>query len=266
MAKGDGASEPMDYQRRISTNRHAYMARFRLSKNIMFSYFGSKFSIVDYYPAPREDTIIEPFAGSAAYALRHFEKEVYLYDLYEDLVAVWKWLQQCSKSDILLLPRMVKGERIDDYDWDCKEEQDFMGFIIGYTSATPRKTVSPRGTYRTNFIDYSLNRVANNLWKIKHWKIARESYLDVPNRKATWFIDPPYKKHGKYYKHSSKNINYDQLAKWCRTRNGQVMVCEGEDSGDWLDFKKLKCKKSVKGMTNEYLYTNFPFYYQQELF
>lgn len=31
----------------------------------MFSYYGAKTKIVDYYPKPLFDKIVEPFAGSA---------------------------------------------------------------------------------------------------------------------------------------------------------------------------------------------------------
>jgi site-specific DNA-adenine methylase len=33
----------------------------------MFSYYGSKSKIIDHYPAPKFNKIIEPFAGSARY-------------------------------------------------------------------------------------------------------------------------------------------------------------------------------------------------------
>jgi site-specific DNA-adenine methylase len=35
----------------------------------MWSYYGGKSKIVQYYPDPKYDTIIEPFAGSAQYSL-----------------------------------------------------------------------------------------------------------------------------------------------------------------------------------------------------
>jgi len=41
----------------------------------MFSYYGSKSKIVDCYPAPRYDKIIEPFAGSARYSLKWWNRE-----------------------------------------------------------------------------------------------------------------------------------------------------------------------------------------------
>jgi hypothetical protein len=36
-----------------------------------FSFFGSKWRVAPHYPAPERDLIIEPFAGSAGYSLRH---------------------------------------------------------------------------------------------------------------------------------------------------------------------------------------------------
>ena len=35
----------------------------------MFYYYGRKKQIIRHYPSPNYDTIIEPFAGSAAYSL-----------------------------------------------------------------------------------------------------------------------------------------------------------------------------------------------------
>ncbi|KKK76293.1 hypothetical protein LCGC14_2865080, partial [marine sediment metagenome] len=37
----------------------------------MWPYFGSKQSLVKYYPAPEYSDIIEPFAGSAKYSLKY---------------------------------------------------------------------------------------------------------------------------------------------------------------------------------------------------
>jgi hypothetical protein len=45
-----------------------------------FSYYGSKHRIIDKYPAPVHGRIVEPFAGSAAYATRYYWLPVTLYD------------------------------------------------------------------------------------------------------------------------------------------------------------------------------------------
>ena len=75
----------------------------------MFNYYGSKSKIVDYYPAPKFEKLIEPFAGSARYSLKYWKKQVTILDKDKDVIRVWKWLQTCSKNDILGLPKLVKG-------------------------------------------------------------------------------------------------------------------------------------------------------------
>jgi len=74
--------------------------------------------------------------------------------------------------------------------------------------------------------------------EIRHWSAECCSYLDLPTDvEATWFIDPPYQgvKYGSY-KHDYKAIDYQQLAAWCRSLPGQVIVCE-QLGADWLPFR-----------------------------
>ena len=78
----------------------------------MFSYYGSKSKIVDYYPPPKHNKIIEPFAGSARYSLKFWQNDILLIDKYPIIVRTWKWLQECSESDIRKLPIMKLGEWI----------------------------------------------------------------------------------------------------------------------------------------------------------
>jgi site-specific DNA-adenine methylase len=70
----------------------------------MWSYYGGKGHTVNLYPKPKHGLIIEPFAGSAKYSLKYFEKEVLLIDKYHVIVSIWHFLQQCSQKDILGLP------------------------------------------------------------------------------------------------------------------------------------------------------------------
>jgi hypothetical protein len=43
-----------------------------------FVYYGGKWRAAPRYPAPRHDVIVEPFAGSAGYALRYHERKIIL--------------------------------------------------------------------------------------------------------------------------------------------------------------------------------------------
>src|SRR6185369_4284263 len=110
----------------------------------MWSYYGAKTNIVHLYPKPMHDKIIEPFAGTARYALRYFEKEILLVDKYHVITDIWKWLQQCSPADITSLPRFKAGDNINDFTYDCDEQRYLVGFLVGFGLTDPRKTATPR--------------------------------------------------------------------------------------------------------------------------
>jgi hypothetical protein len=223
----------------------------------MWTYFGSKSNVVDLYPKPTEDTIVEPFAGTARYSLKYFDREIILVEKYDVIVNIWKWLQKCSKKDIDSLPHHIKpGQKISEFKISHKPAEDLMGFIIGYGMERPRNTASvQRMIQRPNHVNYSLKKIAANLEKIRHWKILLDSYENTPNIKATWFIDPPYQYGGDSYVCSNRHINYEKLAKWSLERLGHVIVCENTKA-NWLPFKHLRHQKGSKGIKQEAIWSN----------
>ncbi len=206
----------------------------------MWSYYGAKTRLAKLYPTPAEHKIIEPFAGSARYSLLHFEKQVVLIDAYDVIIDIWKWLQQCSPNDILSLPTYKAGDRIMLETCSCKAEYEFLRFLL------QEGTVGGNKVYEFGLKSYESRkkRIAQNLFKIKHWQFIHGSYKDYPNEQATWFIDPPYKVGGHKYKFSNKNIDFVELATWCQARMGQVIVCENMQA-NWLPFKPLKAHKGI---------------------
>ncbi|SFP76259.1 Site-specific DNA-adenine methylase [Pseudarcicella hirudinis] len=217
----------------------------------MFSYYGSKSKIIDLYPAPKHDTIIEPFAGSARYSLKYFDRDIYLYDKYDVIVRMWKFLQKCSPNDILSLPDFKQGDLVRDFNFDCIEMEWLVGFMVGKGRPIPSNKVSKWGAmrYRTDKI-----RIAKNLHKIKHWHIEHKQYTEIENIDAVWFIDPPYETKGFLYKHNK--IDYNHLASFCKSRKGQVIVCEAQDA-TWLPFKSLPTnQRTSKGVSNEAIWSN----------
>jgi len=230
----------------------------------MWSYYGSKSKIVDLYPPPKFKRIIEPFAGSARYSLKYWENDVLLLDKYDVVVRLWKWLQICSKNDILKLPRLKQGDKLSDFSLS-EEETLFMGFLTAQGLAKPQNTAVFRATtHRPNWINYSLKNMASNLHKIKHWTIQEGTYDEIPNfPDATWFIDPPYKNGGEYYKFSSKELDFVHLGNWCMNRTGQVIVCENTKA-DWMPFKPLRAMKGSKHKTVEAIWSNHITNYDNE--
>ncbi len=243
----------------------------RFSVSPMFSYYGSKSKIVDYYPPPKLGKIIEPFAGSAKYSLKYFDRDVTLIEKNKQIYNIWIFLQSASEKDINQLPRLVKGDDIRALNLS-QVEKDFLGMMFGNAGAvSPCYTVSSFGDYRLR--GDSLGIVAKNIWKIKHWTIVNADCFHWKNENATWFIDPPYQFGGHKYKHGNKEIDFNFLADWCKSRNGQVIVCENTKA-DWLPFNVLteRCDNSAnahKQRTVEAIWTNYPTSYsvlQQSLF
>ena len=226
----------------------------------MFSYYGSKSKIVDYYPPPKHNKIIEPFCGSARYALKYWQKDVLIMDKSENLIKVWKWLQKCSKQDILGLPKLTTG--LDIRKIELSEiERTFLSYLVA--SGRPSNIV-------TKFMDYDngnqkvYKRIADSLELIRHWEIKLGSYTELENVEATWFIDPPYMYGGEHYKESNKSIDFVKLAEWCKTRNGQAIVCENMKA-DWLPFKPLtKIQGACQTNTIEAIWSNLKTNYDCE--
>lgn len=220
----------------------------------MWGYYGSKSKIVNKYPEPEYGKIIEPFAGTAQYSLKYWDREIVLIEKYDIIVKLWKWLQKCSKQDILGLPRLKYGENVDDFNWDCEEAKWLVGFIITGAPSQPKKTASKWKTViRPNTQNYKLNMIAENLHKIKNWDIRLGDFNDLENEEATWFIDAPYQFGGEYYKFGNKSINFKELGNWCLSRKGQVIVCENSKA-DWLNFKPLTEMRGNKFKTTECVY------------
>jgi hypothetical protein len=223
----------------------------------MWSYYGSKTNIIHLYPKPKEDKIIEHFAGTARYALLYFEKEILIVDKYDVIIKIWKWLQKCSEKDILTLPRFKAGDNINEHTYDCEEQRFLVGFLVGFGFTDPRKTATPRLRNRPNAMNYTIKSIASQLYKIRHWEIRLGSYEDTENVRATHFIDPPYQFGGHAYKCSNKHIDYNHLGEWCRTREGHTIVCENTKA-TWMDFKPMVTQNVLSGRNEEAIWSNHP--------
>ena len=216
----------------------------------MWSYYGTKKRIAKYYPAPQCDKIIEPFCGAAQYSLfgDNWKKEVVLYDKYKIIIDIWNYLIHSSEKDILSLPDMYREDGITVDDLDIPQAAKYLiGFCINSGSSQPKKTVAKYNSWnRTKLY------IAENLYKIRHWKAFVADYNDIPNEKATWFIDPPYQNGGKYYRYS--NIDYKQLSEWCDSRIGQIIICENSYA-NWHEFYPLVEMNGQLHKTLEVVYT-----------
>jgi len=212
----------------------------------MFVYFGAKGRIAHKYPRPEHDTIIEPFAGSAGYSLfsDHWTRNVVLVEKHPDIAALWGWLiDEATPEAIMGLPPMTQGQSLDDYGKPGGPIRTLAALGAGSNAFLAIQTASE---WMAAGWQPQLQRVSRQLHKVKHWQVVNDDYANAPDVAATWFIDPPYQKIKLGYNTDRRTIDFDALGRWCRTRQGQVMVCE-ESGADWLPFEPLTAQRTIDG-------------------
>jgi len=211
-----------------------------------FCYFGGKWRAALRYPPPKYGRIVEPFAGAAGYSLRYPTAKVELYDKDPLISALWQYLIQVTEHEILNLPERV--EHVDDIKAP-QEAKWLVGFWLNKGSVSPRLTPSAwarSGVRPKSYWGPEIRtRIASQLKAIRHWKITEASYINCDDVEATWFIDPPYQgAPGRLYRY--KIEEYEQLANWCKSRSGQVIVCERKGAA-WLPFQGIGSIKATPG-------------------
>ncbi|MCX4242433.1 hypothetical protein [Paraliomyxa miuraensis] len=216
-----------------------------------FGYYGGKWrDALKLYPPPEHDTIVEPFAGSAGYSLRHYyNRKVILCEVDPVLSAVWKYLTTVAAKEILAIPDLPRDGSVDDLRVG-QEARWLVGLWLNRGVASPRKRPSKwmrDGIRPGSFWGARVRQtIASQVEAIRDWKVFNRSYVDCPTpRAATWFVDPPYETAGKHYRYGSEQIDYRELAAWCRSRPGQVIVCENEGAS-WLPFRPLADVKTTR--------------------
>jgi len=225
-----------------------------------FCYFGGKWRSTPLYPKPQFDTIVEPFAGAAGYSTRHWERNVVLVEKDATVAALWRWLIRVPARDVAALPLVIEHTDLLDV---CAEAKSLIGFWLNKGTTAPSK--SPSRWMRDGIRPKSMwgpeirDRIARQVDMIRHWVIIEGDYSMAPDVDATWFVDPPYYRSGKHYRRSS--VDYTALSAWCKSRRGQVMVCE-QEGADWLPFRTHATTKGLEGKnggkaSKEVIWTNY---------
>ena len=214
----------------------------------MFYYYGAKNLLSRYYPSPKYNLIVEPFAGSAAYSCYHLSKSKFLKALICDkddsVTEAWNFLLRCSEKDITNFPTPAIGEYA----------YDFLVKTCAVSNASS-KCNKMRYTERLDRVFQIQKRRILKLLPIRdRIKFVHGSYEDLQNVESTWFIDPPYQvvnKNGSVFQNGdgysrecgTAQIDFCQLKDFCLERKGQVIVCEKEGA-DWLPFASFRTNKT----------------------
>jgi site-specific DNA-adenine methylase len=231
----------------------------------MFYYYGGKRRLARFYPKPEFSTIIEPFAGSAAYSVTHLvpvkgvrtvervilvEKDPRVCEIWEDLLAM-------TEDQLLKYPIPKAGTRTSDF--------------LLMTSACSNRIARTEEMTVTKRMPVVLKRmfkqIAAVLPEVKgRVEIIEGDYREAPDIEATWFIDPPYHVDGRAQSRgmgyaencNSYSLDYAELAAWCGERRGQKIVCE-QEGADWLPFEHLRvARNSIGNNTTEVVWLDPP--------
>ncbi len=202
----------------------------------MFYYFGRKGRLAPKYPAPAYPVVVEPFAGSMGYTLHHQPTAAVGIESNPEVHAAWVKVCSMTPAELASYPEPDVGSRVrdrwsmmaagshgtavaDSYLWTDRMSRDL---------AKQKRMAARSVEYASLFIDYRLG-----------------DYTEAPDIAATWFVDPPYQNVARGY--GRRTIDYTELGDWCRSRLGQVIVCE-QEGADWLPFHPLA---EIKGTTNK---------------
>ena len=218
----------------------------------MFYYYGRKQKIFKYYPKPKHDTIIEPFAGSAAYSMNYHTKNVILIEKDKRIADLWSYLIMVEPSEILSLPILQKGQSLNDSEFSylSDNQKSLIGFFLNPGSSQPKKSPGKFCAWTED----NRKKLSVDVTKVKHWTIINGDYQEIDNQEATWYVDPPYQGNGgQYYRHGNNGFDYDRLRNWVLDRNGQVIVCENSEA-DWMDFTPLVDIQGQKHKTKEVIF------------
>lgn len=225
-----------------------------------FSYYGGKWRIAPKYPRPKYDLLVEPFAGSAGYALRHFERQVVLYDANPTIVALWRYLIVTPEDEIAALPLLEPGSRLSDVTDLKPGARALIGFWLNAAATGPRNvhsawytSVSPARRKQLPFWREGIrDRICEQVRHIRHWQVYlstfRECSREFESTPVTWFIDPPYEgPAGRHYPY--RDMDYLETRRIVETLPGQRIVCEqfGASWAPFVPFVVSKTNASSRG-------------------
>lgn len=137
-----------------------------------WTYYGGKYRAALRYPYPVHNTIVEPFAGAAGYALRYANRQIILVEKNPKVAAVWRYLLRVSAAEVRALPLMEPGQAVDDLGV-CEEARYLIGFNLNKGAVSPSRSPSAwmrSGKASSQFwSEARRTRIAEQVDQIRHW-------------------------------------------------------------------------------------------------
>jgi len=246
----------------------------------LFKYFGSKWRGAKHYPAPEYQLIIGACAGGAAYEQHYANREVWLFDPDPEVAALWDYLIHADPAEIRALPceGLTAGTDIRTLGlspggalllkyWQRTGRSScwtVSNIVTGENKWCKEHGRGPNAAGSTGMWHPTIReRTAVLIERIRHWKVFQAGYAEIPDVEATYFVDPPYQHQPGVY--ACWQMDYQHLGAWCKSRRGQVIVCE-QEGADWLPFRPLYRVSGMRKMrkaqgvgaakTQEMIWTN----------
>ncbi len=224
----------------------------------LFKWFGSKWLSSKTLPPPEYGLICEPYAGGAGYSLRYASHKIQISETDPHLVRLWPWLiDEATETMIREIP-INTPEGVDIRSLGLNIGQQLLLKTWQRTNNVGDCwTISPWGNKPGQWTANTRARVSEEISAVKHWKFVRNWVAEMPNKPATWFIDPPYQFNYGYRQPEWPEARYEELGGICRALQGQVIVCEAEcpKTGrrpNWLPFRSWGNRITSRRKTNEH--------------
>lgn len=165
----------------------------------MFKYSGSKRRMIQHLPAPPPGTktIVEPFAGSAAYGLHYRPERLVLAESNQTVRELWSWLiGEASDGDLQELQSILRKHKVAGEKFDLRNLELAPGALTLARLTTSGVYVGQLSSYvfyPQNKIDFGELRSALPYIKC-HVELGPTDFSDAMKCDSTAFvfIDPPY--------------------------------------------------------------------------
>jgi hypothetical protein len=220
----------------------------------VFSYYGGKSKVIDLYPEPKHELIIEPFAGAAAYAFRWGRKSsgrsVWINDIDPITGSIWQFLLSPDAGEWIQQhwpPAVQPGGTYRSY----LPDRSPTGLIELFRAEANQGTQGARSVHDiiTSMGAKCWPRTKGKLLEIipeiSHWRFTQRDYREIHPVDATYFIDPPYSNPaGDWYRFGTRQMDYEALSEWTLGLPGFKIVCENVGA-QWLPFRELPHRRPV---------------------
>ena len=159
-----------------------------------FRYSGSKRRLLKYLPSPPAGThtIVEPYAGSAAYGLAHAPAKLAIYDANQDVQALWRWLTTTATArELEELEAKKPSEKIDvrelklDLPQQTLMRLSISGVYVGQLSSW---VLYPQHSLKLDKVKAVLPYVQKSVQVLN----TEDEIYPLDGDGALFFIDPPY--------------------------------------------------------------------------